>query len=297
MTGPSRITPSGIWSTWKEKAPSADALADGPKTRCFGALGVLPSSSGGIPGRMSSVDVPLVSSLGSPRTFSGSPPMPALGSTTKPVMVVPSRPQLIAPSWNMKSVCIAVPSTWALGATSLSEIVSLLPVCLRFHSSVASEAASVSTSRPLTRKWPLVVQTVVRTPDLSVVTPWKQPAPPATSAPWVTITARSTLITGLSTQGASLTVRLSFAVAVAPSSSVTRTLTVAGPFLANVAVASANAFGPVSIRAVAVEVEGVGGDASVRVRGLRAEQDRLARHRRGAGVDERDARGGVGGDA
>ena len=100
----------------------------------------------------------------------------------------------------------------------------------------------MSTSRPLTRKCPVVVQTVVRTPDLSLVTPWKQPAPPATSAPWVMITARSTLIVGLSTHGASLTVRLSLAVAVAPSSSVTRTPTVAGPFWRNVVVASANAW-------------------------------------------------------
>ena len=138
----------------------------------------------------------------------------------------------------MKSVFIAVPSTLRLGPTSLSEIVSLSPACLRFHSSIASEAASVSTSRPLTRKCPLVVQTVVRTPALSLVTPWKQPAPPATSAPWVMITARSTLITGLSTHGASLTTTASLAVAVAPSSSVTRTPTVAGPFWMNVVVAS-----------------------------------------------------------
>ena len=50
-----------------------------------------------------------------------------------------------------------MPSTLALGAVSLSEIVSLAPVVLRFHSSLASDAASVSTSMPLTRKWPLVV--------------------------------------------------------------------------------------------------------------------------------------------
>ena len=78
----------------------------------------------------------------------------------------------------------------------------------------------------------------MRTPALSLVTPWKQPAPPATSAPWVTITARSILIVGLSTQGASLTVTASLAVAVAPSSSVTRTPTIAGPFCRNVVVAS-----------------------------------------------------------
>ena len=87
---------------------------------------------------------------------------------------------------------------------------------------------------------------MVRTPALSVVTPWKQPAPPATSAPWVTIVARSILIIGLSTQGASLTVTLSLAVAVAPSSSVTRTPTVAGPFCGNVVVASGEGAGCVS---------------------------------------------------
>ena len=157
MTGPSRITPSGIWSTWKLNAPSAAALADGPNTSRSGALGVLPSSSGGMPGRTSSVELPSGRSVGGPRTFSASPPTPALGSTTKPAIVVPESSQLIEPSWNMKSVFLAVPSTLALGAVSLSEIVSLAPLVLRFHSSLASEAASVSTSMPLTRKWPLVV--------------------------------------------------------------------------------------------------------------------------------------------
>ena len=132
-------------------------MADGPNTRCFGALGVLPSSSGGMPGRMSSVEVPLALSCGSPRTFSARPPTPALESTTNPLIAAPDRSQLIDPSWNMKSVFSAVPSTLTLGPVSLSQTVSLAPPVLRFHSSFASELASVSSSRPLTRKCPVVV--------------------------------------------------------------------------------------------------------------------------------------------
>ncbi len=57
----------------------------------------------------------------------------------------------------MKSVFSAVPSTLTLGPVSLSQTVSLAPPVLRFHSSFASEFASVSSSRPLTRKCPVVV--------------------------------------------------------------------------------------------------------------------------------------------
>ena len=64
--------------------------------------------------------------------------------------------------------------------------------------------------------------------------------------------------------------------AVAPSSSVTRTPTVAGPFCMNVVVASGIVPVAVSYDAVAVEVEGVGDDAAVGVGGLRAEGERLA---------------------
>ena len=236
MTGPSRITPSGIWSTWKLKAPSAAELAAGPKTRCFGALGVLPSSSGGMPGRMSSVDLPLAVIVGGPRTFSAQPADTGVGIDDEPADrgagQVPRDRALVEHEVGLLRRALDA----HLGRGELERERLLAP--LRFHSSFASEAASVSTSRPLTRKCPLVVQTVVLTPALSVVTPWKQPAPPATSAPWVMITARSILIVGLSTHGASLTVTANFAVAVAPSSSVTRTPTDAGPFWRNVVVAS-----------------------------------------------------------